>query len=278
MNRNDRIRAGQFAFTLIELLVTIAIIGLLAGMLLPALSKAKAMAKGVQCQNRLRQTALASELYGLDSELFPKSAIWEETLISYVPAPVTWSIPHCRGWEFYRVFECPVDRVFDKNLTCRKSVGMKLVSSLKTNVVSLPFRFGFNSVASAGGARISNGDSFSKDASGNLATGLDGNGDSHGRYYGLSSVKRARVRNPADCIQFGEYAYAKVLPNWTLRNRLTSLDIPNRDGRHRGRSHMAFVDGHLETASNSEWTALIPEARRRWNSDNEPHPELWRDQ
>ena len=92
-------------FTLIELLVVVAIIGILAGLLLPALSFARNKAQSIQCANNLRQVHLGLDMFADDNDnLYPQAGgsiawgagnAWMEVIVEYI--------------KNREIYECPTD-------------------------------------------------------------------------------------------------------------------------------------------------------------------------
>ena len=103
-------QSAAVAFTLIELLVVVAIIGLLAAMLLPALNKARERGRQALCQSNLRQLGLAAGMYEHDFAVLPNNRDWTDpSYISWTADPVT----NGTLWPFLKnlgVYMCPTFR------------------------------------------------------------------------------------------------------------------------------------------------------------------------
>lgn len=88
MSRSNSLTRRRSGFTLIELLVVIAIIGVLAGLLLPAISSARAAARSAQCKNNLRQVGLGLLGFANAKNYLPSAGVFNDPSPT-VPGPMT---------------------------------------------------------------------------------------------------------------------------------------------------------------------------------------------
>lgn len=252
------------AFTLIELLVVIAIIAILAGMLLPALSKAKAKAKGIKCTSNLRQMGIAMVAYTDDNGRYPVGINREQGNAWIWPALLRGYIGMGDNVELFKCPSAPPDAQWKVEFGSGLPAGDGYLADEQRLIPggSSFMSYGYN-VWGGWAGQVPN-------------TGL-------GVYKGdpvYGGALEATVRSPTDMIAIGDSNWdleRQGDPNWSgfigmYAERQWPLEI------HGGRANILFADGHVQPLPRTEMIAQLVDApsekervARRWNRDHEPH-------
>ncbi len=248
-------------FTLLELLVAIAIIAILAALLLPALNRAKASAKSVVCKSNLKQIGIGLRLYVDEFVKYPPE-IFSETIISNNvkrTVGMVWSqILRPYGGGNANLFVCP-------------STALNAFRAYQYNA--------YGTGASGYEPHPTDGSSL----------GLSSfRYDDNGPRWNPVPIAESRVLVPSDMLAIGE------LWGFGWPGSLYWGESYAPKGYPHGQSlNVTFCDGHVEsgnpdlipkktntfTVFKETWTSVEfkpDEAHaKRWNNDNEPHPETW---
>ena len=224
-------RCRQRGFTLIELLVVIAIIAILAGMLLPALGKAKSKTVGIQCMNNTKQLQLAFTLYAGDQAevLLACQDGLPDRRANWCTGDVSWGSSNTGSNDVARspmmkylgnafaVWKCPADQSFVVS-------GGKRVPRFRSNSMSQVFGYG---------------------------EWLDGSGSGRNQTAWRTYSKEGNIVNPSQTWVFvdehpgsiNDAAFANQMRDAETANARI-IDMPA--SYHNGACGFSFADGHSE--------------------------------
>jgi prepilin-type N-terminal cleavage/methylation domain-containing protein/prepilin-type processing-associated H-X9-DG protein len=245
--RNIRHSSDRSAFTLVELLAVSAVVGVVASLLLPAVSTAKARASARHCSNNVREMGMALTLYQNDWNQFPFQGIddesyyfgtgsnyWFHALHNYTDS--AWG----RG-----IMRCPAYKgLWDEGH--------------QPNMVAFG-SYSYNSY----GSRPENGS-----GPGEKPRGLGGVA---GGFLRHPPVREADIREPSQMYALGDARLLNVgLPGSEYGFGISAYmwwDYENPPSQHARGLNIAFVDGHVALVATNILFNSEAEFARRWNSD-----------
>jgi prepilin-type processing-associated H-X9-DG protein len=250
-------RKSYLGFTLTDLLVVIAGLSILAALFLPLISRARDSARTIACENNLHQIGLALNSYVNDFGAYPlyaddsanratlRAGRWDTALLDYCG--------HNR-----KVFECPAWKWADV-----WGGGFPASPPVEKSVNGFNFCYGYN----AFGTRPP------PQEAGLGIGGLD--------FPNTRAVREAIVRQPNDMIAVGDYRGLMVYQANGLMNPWSYVDDHSNDylrSRHLNGANVTFCDGRVESLGRKmRWPLRNADTdyAKRWNNDNQPHPETW---
>jgi len=244
------------AFTLMELLVVIAIIAILAALLLPAFSRAKAKANQIRCVGNLHQVGIGLQTFVANNHAYP----------SFI-GPTNSDNP---DWWMNQISSGGFD--ISKPAT-------NLIAEGVWRCPSAPSHWDFPDVFCSYGYNVWGVDTQlrpSNEYNVTNALGLYGHPISGATFIrgmsGFAPVQESEVAVPADMMAIGDSLFGGVrFDHWDM---LTPTRTGRAMARHQGRINVLFCDGHVESPTlkyvfeDTSDAALV-----RWNRDHQPHRE-----